>query len=151
MAKFVVEIEAPAAILLYPILRKTPSSQCPAASSDSPAVFCGCPTFPIVGRIPRILLIHLQRTGLLGCGCCRWLHWGRYWWACTARSRGSNPLPYRPAGAHHLRAEYRNDPSRPPWTYPCTWGRQQGRYDREWFLSLFLFQSFLNEPFVANG
>ena len=37
MAKFVVEIEAPAAILLYPILRKTPSSQRPAASSDSPA------------------------------------------------------------------------------------------------------------------
>ena len=32
-----VEIEAPAAILLYPILRKTPSSQRPAASSDSPA------------------------------------------------------------------------------------------------------------------
>ena len=25
--------------------------------------------FPIVGRIPRILLTHLQRTGLLGCGC----------------------------------------------------------------------------------
>ena len=30
-------MEAPAAILLYPILRKTPSSQRPAASSDSPA------------------------------------------------------------------------------------------------------------------
>ena len=36
MVKFAVEIEAPAAILLYPILRKTPSSQRPAASSDSP-------------------------------------------------------------------------------------------------------------------
>ena len=35
--KIVVEIKAPAAILLYPILRKTPSSQRPAASSDSPA------------------------------------------------------------------------------------------------------------------
>ena len=35
--KIVVEIEAPAAILLYPILRKIPSSQRPAASSDSPA------------------------------------------------------------------------------------------------------------------
>ena len=35
--KIVVEIEAPAAILLYPILRKTPSSQRLAASSDSPA------------------------------------------------------------------------------------------------------------------
>jgi len=35
--KIVMEIEAPAAILLYPILRKTPSSQRPAASSDSPA------------------------------------------------------------------------------------------------------------------
>ena len=34
--KIVVEIEAPAAILLYPILRKIPSSQRPAASSDSP-------------------------------------------------------------------------------------------------------------------
>ena len=37
MAKFVMEIATPAAILLYPILRKTPSSQRPAASSDSPA------------------------------------------------------------------------------------------------------------------
>ena len=37
MTKFVMEIAAPAAILLYPILRKTPSSQRPAASSDSPA------------------------------------------------------------------------------------------------------------------
>ena len=37
MVKFTVEIEAPAAILLYPILRKTHSSQRPAASSDSPA------------------------------------------------------------------------------------------------------------------
>ena len=36
MVKFAVEIEAPAAILLYPILRKTPSSQRSAASSDSP-------------------------------------------------------------------------------------------------------------------
>ena len=36
MTKFMVEIAAPAAILLYPILRKTPSSQRPAASSDSP-------------------------------------------------------------------------------------------------------------------
>ena len=35
--KIVVEIEAPVAILLYPILRKTHSSQRPAASSDSPA------------------------------------------------------------------------------------------------------------------
>ena len=37
MAKFAVEIATPAAILLYPILRKTSSSQHPAASSDSPA------------------------------------------------------------------------------------------------------------------
>ena len=51
MVKFTAEIEAPAAILLYPILRKTHSLQRPAASSDSPAVFCGCLTFPIVGRI----------------------------------------------------------------------------------------------------
>ena len=36
MTKFVMEIAAPAAILLYPILRKTHSSQRPAASSDSP-------------------------------------------------------------------------------------------------------------------
>ena len=36
MAKFLVEIGAPAAILLYPILRKTPSSQRSATSSDSP-------------------------------------------------------------------------------------------------------------------
>ena len=35
--QFTVEIEAPAAILLYPILRKTHSSQRPAASSGSPA------------------------------------------------------------------------------------------------------------------
>ena len=34
--KITVEIEAPAAILLYPILRKTPSSQRSATSSDSP-------------------------------------------------------------------------------------------------------------------
>ena len=37
MVKFTVEIGAPVAILLYPILRKTPSSQRSAASSDSPA------------------------------------------------------------------------------------------------------------------
>ena len=37
MVKIVMEIATPAAILLYPILRKTHSSQRPAASSDSPA------------------------------------------------------------------------------------------------------------------
>ena len=61
MAKFLVEIGAPAAILLYPILRKTSSSQHPAASSDSPAVFCGCPTFPIVGRIPPGFYLHIYK------------------------------------------------------------------------------------------
>ena len=52
--KIVVEMEAPAAILLYPILRKTPSSQRPAASSDSPAEVPDGPLPAVDNPHPRV-------------------------------------------------------------------------------------------------